>query len=60
VTETELDRQVLAIFDKIRIEDENVCVWFRSVLRSQTNDEQADSLAQRAEIQRQMTRAVNQ
>ena len=60
VTEADLDRQVLAIFDKMRIEDEEVRDWFRAVLQSQTQDAQADSLAQRAELQRQMTLAVNQ
>ncbi len=53
VTEGELDRQILAIFDKMRIEDDSVREWFRAVLVSQTRDAQADSLAQRAELQRQ-------
>ncbi|MGE0761557.1 MAG: zinc ribbon domain-containing protein [Pirellulaceae bacterium] len=60
VTETELDRQVLAIFDKMRIENEEVRDWVRAVLRSQTKDAQAESLAQRAELQRQMSLAVAQ
>ncbi len=55
VTEAELDRQVLAIFDKMRIEDENVRDWFRAVLASKTKDAQADTRAQRAELQRQET-----
>jgi site-specific DNA recombinase len=60
VTETELDRQVLVIFDKMRIENEEVRDWVRAVLRSQTKDAQAESLAQRAELQRQMSLAVAQ
>lgn len=60
VTEADIDHQVLAIFDKMRIENEEVREWVRAVLRSQTKDSQADSLAQRAEIQRQMTLAVGQ
>ena len=60
VTEAEIDQQVLAIFDKMRIENEEVREWFRTVLRSQTKDSQADSLAQRGEIQRQITLAVSQ
>jgi site-specific DNA recombinase len=28
VTEADLDRQVLAIFDRMRIADESVCEWF--------------------------------
>lgn len=55
ITEAELDRQVLAIFDKMRIEDENVRDWFRAVLASKTKDAQADTRAQRAELQRQET-----
>ena len=43
-TEADLDAQVLAIFDKMRIEDESVRDWFRLVLASQTRDAQAESL----------------
>jgi site-specific DNA recombinase len=60
VTEADLDRQVLAIFDRMRIEDESVREWFRQVLRSQTADAQQDSLAQRAELQRQESLIVAQ
>jgi site-specific DNA recombinase len=60
VTEADIDRQVLAIFDKMRIENEEVRDWVRAVLQSQTRDAQAESLAQRAELQRQMSFAVNQ
>jgi len=55
VTEMELDRQVLTLFDKMRIEDEGIRDWFRLVLGSKTRDAQADSRAQRAELQRQET-----
>lgn len=60
VTEAELDRQVLAIFDRLRIEDEAVRDWFRAVLISQTRDQEADSRAQRAELQRQASLLVAQ
>lgn len=60
VPEADLDRQVLAIFDRMRIEDESVRDWFRAVLASQTRDAQAESLAQRAELQRQETLLVQQ
>ncbi len=60
VTEAELDRQVLAIFDRMRIEDESVRDWFRAVLVSQTKDAQVDSAAQRAELQRQAALLVQQ
>ena len=55
VTEAELDRQVLAVFDKMRIEDDGVREWFRAVLASKTRDAQSDARAQRAELQRQET-----
>ncbi len=60
VTEADIDRQVLAIFQKMRIENEEVREWVRAVLQSQTKDSQADSLAQRAEVQRQWTLAIQQ
>ncbi len=60
VTEADLDRQVLAIFDKMHIEDEGVRDWFRMVLASQTRDAQADTRAQRAELIRQETLLIQQ
>lgn len=60
VTEADLDRQVLASFDKIRIENADVRDWFREVLRCQTKDAQAESLAQRAELQRQESLLITQ
>ena len=48
VPEADLDKQVLAVFDKMRIEDEGVRDWFRTVLASQTRDAQAEYLSQRA------------
>jgi hypothetical protein len=60
VPEADLDKQVLAVFDKMRIEDEGVRDWFRMVLASQTRDAQAESLSQRAELQRQETLLVQQ
>jgi site-specific DNA recombinase len=60
VTEAELDRQILAVFDRMRIGDDAVRDWFRAVLASQTRDAQAESLAQRAELQRQATLLVQQ
>lgn len=60
VTETELDRQMLDLFGQMRVEDESVRDWFRAVLASQTRDQQADSRAQRSELQRQATLLVDQ
>jgi site-specific DNA recombinase len=53
VTEAELDRQVLSLFAKIKIEDAAMRDWFRAVLASKTKDAQADTRAQRSELQRQ-------
>jgi len=60
VREEEIDRQVLAIFDRMRIEDESVRDWFRAVLASQTKDSQAESMSMRSELQRQETLLVQQ
>lgn len=60
VTEADLDRQVLAVFDRMHIGDAGVQEWFREVLRSQTRDAQQDSLSQREELNRQLSLAVAQ
>src|SRR5262249_44756037 len=60
ITGSDIDQQVLAVFDKMRVRDEAVRDWFRLVLASQTRDAQAESLAQRAELQRQKTLLVQQ
>ena len=60
VREVDLDKQVLAVFDKMRVEDEGVRDWFRMVLASQTRDAQAESQAQRAELTRQQSLIVAQ
>jgi site-specific DNA recombinase len=53
VTEAKLDRQVLAIFDRMKVEDADVREWFRAVLKAQTGDAQQDAQARRAELLRQ-------
>ena len=58
--QADIDQQVLAVFDKMRVEDEGVRDWFRMVLASQTRDAQVDSRAQRAELQRQESLIVGQ
>ncbi len=60
IPEAEFDRQVLALFDRMRVADESVRDWFQAVLFSQTKDAQAESLAQRAELNRQQTLLVEQ
>ena len=51
---------MLAIFDKMRIEDDAVRDWFREVLRCQTADTQRESREQRSELQRQHELLVGQ
>jgi site-specific DNA recombinase len=60
VREADIEEQVLAVFDKMKVEDEGVRDWFRLVLASQTRDAQAESFAQRGELQRQETLLVQQ
>lgn len=60
VREEQIDQQVLALFDKIRIQDDAVREWFRAVLASQTRDQQHETRSQREELQRQVTMVLNQ
>ena len=60
VKEVDIEAQVLALFDKMKVEDESVRDWFRMVLASQTRDAQADSRAQRQELTRQETLIIQQ
>ena len=60
VTEAELDRQVLELFGRMRVEDPEIRDWFRAVLASQTRDAQSDARAQREELLRQSSLLVAQ
>ena len=60
VREEELDRQMLALFEKMKVADPAVADWFRAVLRSQSRDTQADAVAQHQELSRQHTLLLNQ
>lgn len=60
VPEAELDRQVLELFGRMKVEDPEVRDWFRMVLASQTRDAQKDSRAQREELTRQASLLVAQ
>ncbi|GIK15218.1 MAG: serine recombinase [Planctomycetota bacterium] len=60
IPEPELDRQVLELFGRMRVEDPEVRDWFRMVLASQTRDAQTDARAQREELQRQASLLVGQ
>lgn len=58
--EADLEQQVLVIFDKMKVENDDVRDWVRLVLASQTRDAQAESMSQRGELQRQETLLVQQ
>ncbi len=60
ITESEAERQVLALFGRMKVEDPEVRDWFRAVLAAQTHDAQADSRAQREELTRQASLLVAQ
>lgn len=60
VTEANLDEQILAVFDRMRVDDENVREWFGAVLRSQTRDSQEQAQEQRSELQRQLSSVLGQ
>ena len=60
VTEGALDAQMLALFDRMRIGDDDVRDWFRAVLAAQTKDSQAESKSQRAELDRQASLLIAQ
>lgn len=60
IKEEHFDAQVLAFFNKIRIEDDGVRDWFRAVLASKTKDAQAETRAMRSELQRQSTLLADQ
>ena len=55
IKEADFETQVLSFFDQIRIDDDGIRNWFRAVLASKTKDAQAESTAQRSELQRQET-----
>jgi DNA invertase Pin-like site-specific DNA recombinase len=55
LTEADLDKQVLALFAKLRIEDAEVRDWVLRVLRERTREEQEATREQRVELHRQLT-----
>ncbi len=60
VTEADLDRQILALFDQMRIEDEEVRDWFVQVLRARTKDDQERSRQQRVDLEGQLSKVIAQ
>ena len=55
LTEADLDKQVLALFAKLRIEDPEVRDWVLRVLRARTREDQDCTREQDAELHRQLS-----
>ena len=60
LTESDLDGQILALFDRLRVEDEEVRDWFMAVLRSRTRDQQRASKERVLELDRQLIQITTQ
>jgi hypothetical protein len=60
VTEADLNRQILALFDRMRIEDEEVRDWFVKVLRARTREDQERSRQQRMDLEGQLSKVIAQ
>ncbi len=58
--EQDLDHQVLAMFDRIRIEDDEVRDWFVEMLRARTRQVQDDGRERRQRLMGDLTRVRNQ
>ena len=55
LTEANLDKQVLALFDRIRIQDDRVREWFKKVLRRRSRAAQKASEERFEDLKRQLT-----
>jgi hypothetical protein len=55
VNESALDEQVLVLFAKLRVDDDEVRDWFVSILRAKTHDEQREARKRLAGLTRQLT-----
>jgi len=58
--ETELDRQVLAIFDRLKVQDEKLTEWIVTVLRAKAHDTQEATVRRQEDLQRRATEARRQ
>jgi site-specific DNA recombinase len=55
LTESQLDDQMLALFDSLKIKDESLRNWFGKVLRAKREDSQRDMTQRRQELARQLS-----
>jgi site-specific DNA recombinase len=53
--ESTLDEQVLTLFARLRVDDEEVRDWFVTVLRAKTHDEQREARERLADLTRQLS-----
>lgn len=60
LTEADLDGQILALFDRLRVENEEIRDWFVMVLRARTQEQQRASRDRLQELERQLTQVVKQ
>lgn len=60
LAEAEVDRQFLAAFDRLKIEDDNVRAWFMDVLRARSQEARDEAKSRATDLQRQLTQLQNQ
>ncbi len=60
VREADIDAEILALFRSLRIDDEKLRDWFQMVLASQTRDSQDESRRRRDDLQKQVTKLIEQ
>ena len=60
VTEAALDKQVLAMFDRLRVGDPALRVWVEKVLKARTVEERQAAKKDAAELERQLARLGDQ
>ena len=60
LTENDLDSQMLAIFDSLRVDDDEFCDLFREQLRQATNWDERSSAARAKELQNELVQVRDQ
>lgn len=53
----ELERQVLAVFERMRTDDPEVVEWFRRTIREMADDEHIETAARAADLRQRLTKA---
>ena len=60
MAETEFDKQVLAFFGQMRIEDDSLRTWVVDVLRAKSASAEKTSTTERDRLQRELTKVIQQ